>query len=63
MKYDDNDIGLIPDEFSDLEPSWGVIDFSETTYKILGIPVWKVKDIEGEGTSVADFMEKIRQGL
>jgi len=44
----DKDI-LFSCELFDLIPLWTVMtDYSETIYKILGIPVWKVKDIRGE---------------
>lgn len=45
----DNKIVLISCELFGLIPLWTVMtDYSETIYKILGIPVWKVKDIRGE---------------
>ena len=45
----DDKIVLVSYVLFDLIPLWTVLtDYSETIYRILGIPVWKIRELECE---------------
>lgn len=49
----DENITLVSYELFEIIPLWTVVtNYEETTYKILGLPVWKVKDMKGEGACI-----------